>query len=165
LIVDLRAGELTYISVIANRRHENKRNVRSKKWSRKTEFGIHYEGVMTEYAVRKHFELGYKDLEELYVYGDDGVDVMVCGWSCHVKKSVGNNAVVNQPLDDWFTAPVGIFVKILSPTRLEILGCISKKKFEKLATEKDYGYGPRLQVPKEQLSPVDVLVEKPNSGQ
>jgi hypothetical protein len=157
LKIDLRAGELTYISVIANRRHENKKNVRSKKWSRKTEFGVHYEGVMTEYAVRRHLDVGYKELEELYALGDDGVDVMVGKYPCHIKKSVGAYAVVNQPLDEWFTAPVGIFVDILSPTELEILGCISKKKFEADAEEHDYGYGVRLRVHKTKLSPLEVL--------
>lgn len=168
MIIELTAFDLQYIAMFAERQSVVKiaTNATSKKHDRaKSEFELHYIGAMGEYAVSKYS--GVPMNEDVHIGGDDGVDFVINGWECHVKTFTYTGREPEFFVDniDKFTATIGIGTRILSPTRVEIIGCISKTKFEQYATIKNYGYGNRLLVPFNFLSPLDVLTAKrTNSG-
>ena len=171
MIIDLTGFDLQYIAMFAERQHAVKvaTSATSKKHDEsKSEFELHYIGAMGEYAVSK--EHGAPMDERVHLGGDDGVDFVINGYECHVKTFTYTGPNPEFFIDDidCFTAEIGIGTRVLSPTRVEISGCISRKRFEKYMVKKEYGYGSRLMVPCHLLQPLDVLygrTEKTDSGQ
>jgi hypothetical protein len=154
------AFDLLHIALFAERQRCVKRHsgIRSRKYDKnKTEFELHYVGAMGEFAIGKEYPaaLDY----DIYPIGDDGVDIVLWGHDCQVKTFAFNRKGIDFFIDnmDEFKAPVAIGVQILSSIRVRIMGCISKQRFQKISTEKDYGYGPRLMVPEGELKDLSVL--------
>ena len=168
-IIDLNAFDLQYIAMFAERQHVVKEatSATTKKHDKnKTEYELHYIGAMGEYAVRKEYDAPMD--ERVHIGGDCGTDLVINGWPCHVKTFtyIGKNPEFFIYDIGCFTAPVGIGARVVSPTRVEVTGCISKERFEKYAAEKSYGYGKRLYVPCHLLKPVEVLLASgPDSSQ
>jgi len=172
LIVDFTAFDLQYVAMFAERQHAVKvaTSAESKKHDEaKSEFELHYIGAMGEYAVCKEYGwAGAKMDERVHRGGDDGVDCTIGGWDCHVKAFTYTGPAPEFFIDDItrFTAPIGIGTRIISPTRVEITGCISKERFMKYMATKNYGYGERLYVPCHLLKPIDVLtIARPTDSQ
>lgn len=163
MIIDLNGFDLQYVAMVAERRHVVKMATRAKsnKYDdTKGEFELHYVGAMGEFGVSK--DQGVPMDERVHRGGDDGVDFVINGYECHVKTLTytGPNPEFFVNDMDHFTARVGIGARILSPTRVEVIGCISRKTFAKNAVERDYGHGPRLAVPYHLLQSLDVLHER-----
>jgi hypothetical protein len=160
LIINLTAFDLQYITMFAERQHAVKiaTGATTKKHDKaKSEFELHYIGAMGEYAVSKH--TGVPMNEDVHIGGDDGVDFVINGWECHVKTFTYTGPEPEFFIDslDSFTAGVGIGTRVLSPTRVEITGCISRNRFESYCVEKTYGYGTRLMIPCHLLMDIDLL--------
>lgn len=121
-------------------------------------FEIHYLGAMGEVAVAKHY--GVPICRELTRGGDNGIDVVINGWNCHIKTfSFGGpkpDFIISNMKE--FTAPVGIGARRISPTRVLITGCITKPIFQKVAFTSSYGYGDRLAVKEADLVSIDELL-------
>ena len=160
--VNLNAFDLLYIAVFAERQHNVKvaTCAASKKHDRnKSEYELHYIGAMGEYAVSKYF--GVPMDTSVHVGGDNGIDLIINEWECHVKTFTFGGKNIEFYIDDMdaFTSDIGIFTQVVSPTRIRIRGCISRRMFETKCTTKDYGYGDRLMVLPHDLSTVDRLTE------
>lgn len=156
------AFDLSYLALFAERQRCVKRalKVSSKKYDKnKTEFELHYIGAMGEWAVRKIYPTAKLDFD-VYDVGDNGIDLIINGWSCQVKTFAYQGSNIEFFLDDMseFKANVCIGAQVLSPIQVKILGCISRKRFMNNAKEKDYGYGTRLCVPNSLLSSVQTLI-------
>ena len=161
VIISLSAFDLQYIAMYAERQRCVKRatGVNSKKYDKnKSEYELHYIGAMGEFAVAKHLVVPLD--EAVYAIGDDGTDLMVNGWKCHVKTFAFPAKRIDYFIDGMneFTADVGIFAQVLSPVRVKVAGCISRARFESTATVKNYGYGDRLKVVDEDLIPAIKLL-------
>jgi len=168
LIINFGCDDLHFIATVAHDRQENKANsdIPNQRYSSKTDYQCNYDGVMTEYAVHKATNTSSYKMAYIYYGADDGVDIVINGWNCHIKKSVGKNCPINKPLEKNFTAPVGIFVRVVCQTQVEILGCISKRRYNEIKGVKQWGSNPeRFNVTSEQLSPLKVLNETRPSQQ
>lgn len=122
-----------------------------------SEFELIYVGAMGEYAISKYFNVPLD--HKLFIGGDDGIDIQINGYCCQIKtqsRSYKENFLYFND-EDCITAPVAIHCKVVSPIKVELCGCISKKKFMQLHTIRDWGYGPRIAVSQFDLAEVDVL--------
>jgi hypothetical protein len=160
-IIHFDAFDLQIINMLAERQHAVKatNNVRSKKHDdKKSEFELHYIGSMGEFAVARYCKTGLNT--ELHIGGDNGIDTVVNGIDCHIKTFTygGSDPEVYIDYMECFTTPVGIFTRILSPTRVMITGCIGKDRFERIHSIKGYGHGDRLMVSERNLSHIDDLM-------
>lgn len=138
--------------------------VASRKYdSTQSEFELDFIGAMGEYAVCKYFDIPMN--REIYIGGDNGVDIDIHGSTCQIKTI---NPKWNDPDlyfndESCFSTDVAICTKIISPVKVEIIGCISKRKFMTICFPTNYGHGPRIAVKaRKALSHVDVLL--PNQG-
>jgi hypothetical protein len=162
LIVNFGCDDLHFIATVAHNRQENKANsdIPNQRYSSKTDYQCNYDGVMTEYAVHKATNTSSYKMAEICYGADDGVDIVINGWDCHIKTSVGKNCPINKPLEKNFTAFIGIFVRVLCQTQVEILGCISRHQYDKLKGVIQWGSNPeRFNVTSDQLKPLKVLYE------
>jgi len=126
-----------------------------------TPFGAHYVGAMGEFALRKAtgspLDLSVTKL------GNDDPDIVINGWTVQIKTSSYTGRDVEYKLNTMgdFNARVLVGVRILTPLKCEISGCISKTRFMKIHEVKDYGYGERLVIAAKDLSPIDILMSAP----
>jgi len=162
LIVDLTAFDLQFIALFSERQRCVKRalRVKSKKYAKdRGEFELQYLGSMGEFALHKEYDVPLN--MDVHVGGDDGIDIVINGWPCHVKTIAFTGPNPHYLMDNMecFTAPVGICCQALSPTKVKILGCIHRKEFAKKSETRDFGYGPRLSLPVESLKPIQVLFD------
>ena len=162
MIIDLSAFDLQYIAMFAERQHVVKlaTDAISKKYDEnRSEFELHYIGAMGECAVSKQYDVPMD--ERVHRGGDNGIDLVINGWDCHVKTIAFTGPNPHYLMDDMscFTAPVGICCQVLSPTKVKILGCIHRKEFAKKSTSRDFGYGPRLSLSVKDLKPIQVLFD------
>ena len=171
MLVELDAFNLQFIALYAERQRCVKRAlaVKSNKYAKdRGEFELQYLGSMGEFALHK--EYGSPLNMDVHIGGDNGIDIVINGWPCHVKTIAFTGPNPHYLMDDMscFTAPVGICCQALSPTKVMILGCIHRNEFAKKSTSRDFGYGPRLSLPVENLKPIQVLFDNappPDSGQ
>lgn len=160
--VYLEADDLTYIAEIARRRQDNKEDgeVASKKWTETmSEYGCHYEGVITEWAAITVLGLPMKAIERVFPRGDGGIDFYWGKHSCDAKKlswgkGKGEVLILNPPGP---TAAITIGCRIVSPTCVQVVGVVGRKKFMKDKRDHDFNHGPRYYIPVAELSPLDAL--------
>ena len=162
MIVTLDAFDLSFIAMYAERQHVGKvvTNATTKKHDEnQTEFELHYVGAMGEYAVRKQYDVPLN--MEVHRGGDNGVDVVINGWDCHVKTIAFTGPNPHYLMDDMdcFTAPIGICCQVMSPIKIKILGCIHRNDFAKKCEQKNFGYGDRLSVPVTDLKEMQNLFD------
>jgi hypothetical protein len=169
-IVELTAFDLLEIALFAERQHSVKvaTGAVSKKYdTTKSEYELHYVGAMAEYAVAQYF--GVPMDRSVHRGGDNGTDVVINGWRCEIKANTYTGRNYQAFIDGMhvFRADVLISVQILSPTKVRLVGCISRVHFEKIAQPTDYGHGERLFVPEKELASLDVLVktDRPTKGE
>ena len=122
-----------------------------------TEFELQYVGTMGEYAVAKYF--GLELTKEIYISGDDGTDIEINGKSCQVKTIRNNIPNPDLVFNDitCFPTDAAIGAKVISPIKIELLGCVSRQRFIAQHQVKDYGYGPRLSINTRRLTHVSYL--------
>lgn len=136
-------------------------HVGSKKYdTTKGEFELTLLGNMGEFAVARYFDVPMQ--HDLYLKGDNGVDLVINEWQCHIKATTYNGRNPHFFVDNMscFTAPIGIGTRILSPTKVEITGIISRPTFGAIAVTKDWGHGDRLAVPENSLLHIDRLLTR-----
>lgn len=160
LIVELDAFDLQEVALVAAQRLVVKEanNITSLKFDQgQSEFEIHYVGALGEKAVAKFY--GSAVDHETYMVRDDGIDMTINRFTTQIKTTTfgGGDPFFFMNSMDCFTAEIGIGVQYLSPIRLRIGGIISRKKFERTAQRKNFGYGVRLAVPFSELAPPDAL--------
>jgi len=162
-IVTFNAFDLLQVAMIAERIHCVKRtlNVNSVKCDlSQTEFELDYIGAMGEYAISKYFSspINY----EIHPGGDNGIDICINGFACQIKTAARNYKKSYLYFNDMdcFCAPVAIYAKVISPIKVELVGCISRKTFIENHIVKDFGYGERLAMPEGELTDLSVLLNE-----
>ena len=152
-LLNTRAGQIDAINTATR--------ARSKKFAQnKTEFQLHYEGQMGEYAVAKYCGLEREYMSQpVHAGGDDGIDMVINGYRCHIKSTTRSPAIAFVTNMDAFTAPVGIFTFINSPVSVCILGMVGRDKFERCCYTRDFGYGDRLAIQQRDLTDISVLFD------
>ena len=160
MIVDLTAFDLQFIALYSERiawwKHLNR--TQSKKYdTSKTEFALHYIGAMGEFAVKK--VTGCPLSMQIMRGGDPRPDTVILGKTVQIKTHSYTGKNLEFFLDDMeaFNSQIFIGVQVLSPVQLQIHGYIEKDKFQKVATQKSYGYGDRLMIPATLLTPLEKL--------
>lgn len=161
MIVEFNSFDLLEISMFAERQHAVKvaTGAQTKKYDKnKSEFELHYIGAMAEFAVSKICKVPMD--RRVHMGGDNGTDLQINGWSCEIKAHTYTGKNYQLFIDGMhvFNADVLISVQILSPVKVRIVGCISRKKFEKKCQINNYGYGDRLSVNEEDLKPISYLL-------
>lgn len=159
----LDAEDLLRIVLLADRRNFGKqgRGIPSRRIDpKKTDFGIHLEGVMAEYVVAR--ELGTDMNREVYLRGDDGIDLEYNYWRLQIKGYPYNGPNFRVYLNDmreFRSADVLVAVHILTFDQLDILGCIHRDKFPKVCKADNFGHGRRICVLPQDLDDLSVIRE------
>lgn len=135
---------------------------------RQSNFSLHVHGVLGEIAVAAL--LGVKIDTSVTVYGDSGHDLVYRGHTIQVKtnSSQGPTLYFYVPEKHKMISDVGILTQPLSMTQMEIVGWITREKFQKLCEPVNFGYRTNYGVPSTQLDApehlihyLDALGEKP----
>lgn len=97
----------------------------------KTEFELHAEGAMGEWAVKKRFPKDCLLDYNHYEYTDNGIDLTLFGHPIQVKATTftGPHAKAFMASLDSFVAPHAIFTQVRGPLRVKIMGWITREDF------------------------------------
>lgn len=123
-----------------------------------SDFAIAYTGMLGEVAVSR--VLGTAVNAEVLVAGDGGIDMEMDGQTIQVKTSSHPQArylVFNDEKD--FATDWAISCAVQWPASVEIKGFIGRERFLKVAEWKDLGFGMRLVVANDQLTPIEQFAE------
>lgn len=137
-------------------------DIRDKKFDRtNTSEGVSLIGMMGEIAGCK--ALGAQPNLSVMIGGDDGFDCEAHGLLWQIKTS-SLRALIFNSVDD-FVADVALLVHHLADKeavgddpRFEIIGGVSRKRFMKQHFQHDYGYGMRLVMNADDLTPIQKLL-------
>lgn len=137
-------------------------DIRDKKFDRtNTSEGVSLIGMMGEIAGCK--ALGAQPNLSVMIGGDDGFDCEAHGLLWQIKTS-SLRALIFNSVDD-FVADVALLVHHLADKeavgddpRFEIIGGVSRKRFMKQHFQHDYGYGMRLVMNADDLTPIEKLL-------
>lgn len=137
-------------------------DIRDKKFDRtNTSEGVSLIGMMGEIAGCK--ALGAQPNLSVMIGGDDGFDCEAHGLLWQIKTS-SLRALIFNSVDD-FVADVALLVHHLADKeavgddpRFEIIGGVSRKRFIKQHFLHDYGYGMRLVMNADALTPIQKLL-------
>lgn len=137
-------------------------DIRDKKFDRtNTSEGVSLIGMMGEIAGCK--ALGAQPNLSVMIGGDDGFDCEAHGLLWQIKTS-SLRALIFNSVDD-FVADVALLVHHLADKeavgddpRFEIIGGVSRKRFMKQHFQHDYGYGMRLVMNADALTPIQKLL-------
>lgn len=127
---------------------------------KKTDFGIHLEGVAAEFVVSR--QLGVDMNRDVYLGGDDGIDLEFNYWRLQIKGYPYNGPNFRVYLNDmreFRKADVLVAVHILSWDQYDILGCIHRDRFKKICKEDNFGYGQRICILPQELDDLSTLRE------
>ena len=159
-MVFLNAFDLAEVLLVAERIHAIRSVAKSSKEFNDgvSSFERHYIGAMAEIAVCKYFNVQHP--HDIALGGDGGIDLLLNGWKAQVKcrTFTGKNPELIFRSLDYFKAEVAIATRWASPTSIEMLGCITQRKFMKKVEQKNYGYGEHFCVGEKELTDVDVLL-------
>lgn len=112
-------------------------------------------GFKAEWAVARLFDL---DVTGLIISSDFGVDLWWNDISIDVKFTNRPDGDLIFDSMDKFKAAVAILVtKTDSSDEMNVIGWLSRRKFEDICEAKNYGYGDRLRVTQEKLNSVESL--------
>ena len=128
-------------------------------------FELHFLGLIGETAVAK--AIGSSVRYDITLLGDGGIDMMFRGHTIQVKTR-------DQRRDDQmfyfndlseFSAEWFIPCVLLSPASIDVVGFISRRKFETKMFTHNFGYGDRVCVRADALTPIEdidkAIKEKP----
>lgn len=166
LLVDLDADEVqvTLDFVEALRLDKEKHGVTDRMFDQgNTSEGINVIGHLGEQAVAK--VLGLKADTTVLTGGDVGHDLFLGETSIQVKTSTLPQLLFNAK--HLFVSDVAILAQFIGESkrsaeedpRFMIWGWIERKEFMKRYHQENYGYGVRLAVDAQTLSPLDTLIE------
>ena len=135
--------------------------IKNKKISDQGDFAIHYAGMLGEIAVSKAINIPVRT--DITFGGDGSVDMIYRGQSLQIKTSTHPTTphprfIIFNNKDD-FSTDWAVSCSIKTPCLVKIHGFVSKKKFLKNAVEHNFGYGVRLCLAEEFLSPIDKFNE------
>ena len=125
----------------------------------RTEFELHYVGVMGEFVVAR--ALGVSVDRSVKIGSDNGIDLMFRDASIQVKASTytGNEpSLIFNDLEE-FKADLAVGVQILCPVRTSIMGWMSREDFLTKHKIANYGYGNRFVVGQKQLATIGALID------
>lgn len=124
------------------------------------DFAMNYLGAMAEVAVGK--VLGVAPREDVTVYGDGGIDMVIADIKLQIKNqsipSLKQRYAYLNTLDE-FKADMLILCSVQGVASIGIHGFISKAKFFKHHEALDFGYGKRVGVKADLLAPIDKFYE------
>lgn len=147
--------ELEQCKDAADRRtkYARSRNITNQRFAKdKSDRGVDYIGMVGEMAVAKALGLEM-DLEKVGV--DYGIDFMYRNLPIDVKtRSHPKTELIFKSME-YFKSQVAVVAKFKPENCVEILGCISRKKFRKHERPTVYEC---IGVPKELLSPIETLI-------
>jgi len=121
----------------------------------------HIEGMKAEYAVAKALNI-LPDIA-LYLHGDDKCDLRLTdGRTLQVKYRDRRGWDYALTTDDpaEFVADIGVLCWPIKDG-VDIVGCISRDKFLKVAQVVDYGHGKRLAASPKHFTPIEVIFGRP----
>ena len=119
----------------------------------------HVQGLLGEYAVAKALNITL-DLS-LTLHGDDKRDLHLSdgrGIEVKYRNKRGYDFALRSTDPAEFVAEIGVLVWP-AEGGAEIVGCISRQKFLKVAKVADYGYGKRLVAGPEHFTPLEIALE------
>jgi len=130
-------------------------NIKNKKFdANNTDVGVHAIGMLGELAAGRIF--GVDPDWEIYLSGDNGLDMFAWGLSWQIKTSSMRKLIFNSEKD--FVADGAVLVhhlatkqKVFVEPVFDVVGAIGRNKFFDLYYEQDFGYGTRLVVDSESL--------------
>ena len=133
--------------------------VRNNKISNKSDFSIHYAGMLGEFAISK--ALGIPVRTDITVGGDGSVDMIYKGQTIQIKTSTHSTTpepryIIFNSHDD-FSTDWAISCSIQSPCVVRIHGFVSKKKFLRHVVTHDFGYGARFCLDEKNLAPISLF--------
>jgi len=159
-IIELSPEERAGIAWLARGRHELKRGLPRGVWGGWTSLETHTMGLTGEYAVAKALGIGV-DIS-LSRRGDGHTwDLVLRDWrTIEVKYRAQRGwdfALWTDQIEE-FVADVGVLCwPGVREDTVEIVGCISRQRFGKIATITDYGKGHRLAVGPEEMVPLGYM--------
>jgi len=137
-------------------------DIRDKKFDRtNTSQGVSLIGIMGEIAGCR--ALDTQPNLEVMIGGDDGFDCVAYGLTWQIKTS-SLRALIFNTADD-FTADAALLVRHLADKHdvpddphFHIIGGISRNRFLRECGEHDYGYGMRLVMAADSVTPLETLL-------
>lgn len=137
------------------------RQVANRRICQQSDFGIHYIGMLGEIAVGR--VIGTNVNAEITVGGDGGQDMDLYGQTIQVKTSSHANPprprylIFNNAED--FATDWAVSCSVQSPTVVKVHGFVGKEKFMRLAVNHDFGYGNRVCLDEQYLTPIEKFQE------
>jgi len=163
VIIKLGAGVVAFVVDWAQQMAEFKQaNGGQDKWFdvANTSMNVQIVGKLGE--VVAGVALGCPPSFDIYSGGDDGCDLAAWGLSWQVKTSSRSELIFDDASK--FSADAAVLVMhcatkllVVDDPRFEVLGGISRSRFMSRCVVKDYGYGDRLVVGSESLTPLDAI--------
>lgn len=161
VIIDLTGHELEKCDILAKMRNTKKENVKSRRIDQnRSDYDIHFMGLLGEMAVAKYLGIGV-DVNHNINGGDKGNDFIYQGKKVDVKYTdeIDNPLLVFNNLYR-FKSTFAILTRPVEKHcrhRVLIEGWTDKHHFRELAFKKDFGYGNRCCLERQNLFNIEIL--------
>ena len=127
-----------------------------------TEFDAYMMSSISETAVCEY--LGVKHPRIVVLEGDGGSDLVVDGVRLQIKSCQPTHRYFISNNTKTFSADFGILTRFVMPTVVDIVGFVTREELESSGEIRDFGYGLRLAMREDSLSPINGLRERYGKG-
>jgi len=155
MIYKLQPEDLNLAQIIASGRNDIKERagVRSNKIADVSDYDIHFSGVLGEIAVARL--AGVTIDKTFHLNGDAGYDLQINGFTLDIKsrRRCRKDLIIMPGMSD-FTADLCILCWVENNMEVEVVGLVSRQRFQQQAQSVTLAGRPRLLMPWRELRPI-----------